>query len=485
MPAGLTPEGSGFLWGIWSTRLYPQDEPTLRAQQFVPLDDPAALQVMDLVHSPRRKSGPELACARHFDFNAAAGDKGCLTSFDCKCRQGAIPLKGTTTRHTLILNAYPLRHPRAFFEDDSYPFHFFTSVCLEPETWRECIRRSIDLQQSVLKYYAMEKLDFVAIGDITTDAFIKLQNARVNCDINDENCQLCVDFGAKIPYESVTEVRSVGNSPNAAVSANRLGLNSAIVTNLGDDDNGKKMLARLQEEGVTTEFVKVEAGKESNYHYVLLYEHERTILIKHHEYEYRLPDFEVPPQWLYFSSVGENSLSYHHEIAAYVKAHPETKLAFQPGTFQIKLGADILKDVYEATELFFCNKKEAQSILRTDSSDMKELLDSIRALGPKIAIITDGPRGAFASDGTEAWMMPMYPDPAPPVDRTGAGDSFSSTVTAMLALGMTLPEALARGPINSMSVVQYIGAQEGLLSREKIEELLTQAPTDYKISTIK
>lgn len=330
----------------------------------------------------------------------------------------------------------------------------------------------------------MEKFDFVAIGDITTDAFIKLQNARVNCDINDTNCQLCVDFGAKIPYESVTEVLSVGNSTNAAVSAHRLGLNSAIVTNMGDDENGKKMLAHLEEEGIATDFVKVEAGKESNYHYVLLYEHERTILIKHHEYEYRLPDFETPPSWLYFSSVGENSLPYHHEIAAYVKAHPETKLAFQPGTFQIKLGAETLKDLYAVSEIFFCNKDEAQTILKTESGDMKTLLDGIRALGPEIAVITDGPRGAYASDGTSSWKMPMYPDPAPPVDRTGAGDSFSSTVTVMLALGMSLPEALQRGPINSMSVVQYIGAQKGLLSREKLEAYLAGAPHDYVISTL-
>jgi len=78
------------------------------------------------------------------------------------------------------------------------------------------------------------------------------------------------------------------------------------------------------------------------------------------------------------------------------------------------------------------------------------------------------------------WHMPMYPDPKPPVDRTGAGDSFSSTVTSALALGLSLPEALSWGPINSMSVVQYVGAQEGLLSREKLEEYLKNAPEDYK-----
>ena len=327
----------------------------------------------------------------------------------------------------------------------------------------------------------MEQLDFVAVGDITTDAFIRLRDASVNCTIDEEKCQLCMDFGSKIPYEKVTVVPAVGNSPNASVSAHRLGLRSAIVTNMGDDKNGEEMLEQLKKEVINTLFVSVEKGKNSNYHYVLLYDAERTILIKHHEYEYALPKFEAPPRWMYFSSLGEKSLPYHHEIAQYVKDNPEVNLAFQPGTFQIKLGSETLKDIYEVSALFFCNKQEAQSILKNKSEDIKELLKSMHALGPKTVIITDGPKGAYAYDGVDMWKMPMYPDPAPPVDRTGAGDSFSSTVTSMLALGMTLPEALARGPINSMNVVQHIGAQEGLLSREKLEELLAKAPANYKI----
>lgn len=336
----------------------------------------------------------------------------------------------------------------------------------------------------MLLYSHMKQLDFVAVGDVVTDAFIRLKDAQVNCDIDKNNCKLCMDFGAKIPYEKVTVVPAVGNSPNAAVSAHRLGLNAAIIANIGDDKNGKEILEQFKKEGIDTQFVSVESGKESNYHYVLLYEAERTILIKHHDYDYKLPMFEVPPRWMYFSSVGEHSLPYHHEIAQYVKNNPEVQLAFQPGTFQIKLGAETLKDIYEVTALFFCNKQESQSILKNESDDIKELLKGIHSLGPKTVIITDGPKGAYAYDGIDTWVMPMYPDPAPPVDRTGAGDSFSSTVTSMLALGMTLPEALARGPINSMQVVQHIGAQAGLLSREKIEEYLKDAPTDYVVSKL-
>ena len=55
-------------------------------------------------------------------------------------------------------------------------------------------------------------------------------------------------------------------------------------------------------------------------------------------------------------------------------------------------------------------------------------------------------------------------------------------VAIALASGKSIPEALSWGPINSMSVVQYIGAQKGLLSREKLEKHLTQAPKENESS---
>ncbi|PIR38276.1 MAG: hypothetical protein COV34_01550 [Candidatus Zambryskibacteria bacterium CG10_big_fil_rev_8_21_14_0_10_42_12] len=328
----------------------------------------------------------------------------------------------------------------------------------------------------------MAHIDFLGIGDIVTDAFIELQDATVNCDISKENCQICMRFGDKIPYKDVTVVPAVGNSPNAAVSAHRLGLNSAILTEIGDDRTGDECLEALKKEGVGTDYVNVHTGEKTNYHYVLSYEAERTILIKHTEFAYKLPNFSENPRWVYLSSLGENSLSYQKEIASWIKANPDIKLAFQPGTFQIKM-SDELSELYEIAEISFCNKEEAKRILHKSpesSDDIKTLIADMHKKGPRIVVITDGPEGAYASDGATVWHMPMYPDIAPPVDRTGAGDSFSSTFTCALALGMSIPEALSWGPINSMSVVQYMGAQKGLLSREKLEEYLAKAPEDYK-----
>lgn len=329
--------------------------------------------------------------------------------------------------------------------------------------------------------------DFVAIGDILMDAFIELRLdfSTVLQDVDTGRKILQMPFGSKIPYQDVVVVPAVGNSPNAAVAAHRLGLETALVTNLGHDKFGKECLDALRQEGIATDFVKVHEGKKTNYHYVLRHGPERTILINHETYPYSLPDFPVAPKFLYFSSIGEHGIEFHHEIARYVAANPETKLAFQPGTFQIKLGVEALKDVYENTEIFFCNLEEAQEILKTTERHVPTLIRGLKALGPKLPVITDGPNGAYVIDADDqAWHMPMYPDPADPVDRTGAGDSFSSTFTAAIILGFSPDVALAWGPINSMSVVQKIGAQAGLLTREELQTFLDNRPAEYVASKI-
>ena len=326
--------------------------------------------------------------------------------------------------------------------------------------------------------------DVLAIGDTTIDAFIRLKDASVNCDINRENCMLCMRFADKIPYEFVEEVPAVGNAANAAVACARLGLKVAVRVHVGADENGKKCIESFQKSGVDTSLIVTEKSNRTNYHYVLWYEDERTILIKHEHYNYSFPALAEPPKWLYLSSIGEGTLPYHNEIAAYLKAHPEVKLAFQPGTFQMKLGADALKDLYAQTEILFCNKDEAQRILKTEEEDIKKLLQGIRDIGPKIAVITDGRGGAYLESAEGSWRAPMYPDPAPPKERTGAGDATSSTTVAYIIKGLPPQEALLRGLINSANVVQEIGAQKGLLSSQKIDEWYAKRPKDFEATSI-
>ncbi len=321
------------------------------------------------------------------------------------------------------------------------------------------------------------QIDFLAIGDIVTDAFIKLKEAEVKDCVNHDRKELCVSFGDKIPYESVQELRAVGNSANAAVAAARLGLKSSLIAHVGKDIHGNEAIEELKKNNVDTHYVYSHEGIPTNYHYVLWYGVERTILVKHAAFPVMMPSIPVAPKMLYLSSLGDHTEKYHEQIAQYIKEHPDMKLVFQPGTFQMKLGTEVLKDIYANTYAFFCNLEEAKKILNTEEKELPMLIKALHALGPKLVFITDGINGAYASNGAEAWFMPVYPHD--PFERTGAGDAFASTVSAALLLGKTIPEALMWGPVNSMSVVQYVGAQEGLLGVEKIEHYVATAPSSY------
>jgi sugar/nucleoside kinase (ribokinase family) len=325
-------------------------------------------------------------------------------------------------------------------------------------------------------------LDFLAIGDITIDAFIKLpdSSAQVTCvDEAKEHCELSIPFPDKIPFESMTEIAGVGNSANAAVSAARLGISAALITNVGKDERGNLCISELKKNNVGTDFVTLQKNNKTNYHYALWYGSDRTILIQHQEYEYKLPTMPRPPKWIYLSSLASNSFEYHVEIMNYINANPSIKLAFQPGTFQMKLGTEKLADLYKRSDVFIVNVEESQLILNTKDEDLSRLLSGIYALGPKLVLITDGPNGAYMYDGEHSYFMPIYPDPKAPYERTGCGDAFASTFISALILGKTPLEAFAWAPINSMSVVQHIGAQEGLLSRAQLEDLLAKKPANY------
>lgn len=328
-----------------------------------------------------------------------------------------------------------------------------------------------------------KKVDVISIGDVVIDDFIQLAEDQA-WTYQDENGRkvLAMEFGTKVPFDDREVVYAVGNASNAAVAFTRLGLDSGFATNVGDDQYGRDIITTLKKQGVETNLVRVNPHMNSNYHFVLRYKSERTILIKHKKYNYEWPKLhgnEVPA-WIYFSSVSEHAIDYHDLICDWLDENPQVKVAFQPGTFQMMAGAERLKRLYQRSDVLVLNREEAVTVGGGNHDDLNDLMDKLHALGAKLVVVTDGPDGAYASDGHNRFKMPLYPDPAPPVDRTGAGDAFASTFVAALIKGYDMEGALQWAPINSMSVCQKVGAQAGLLTEDQLEEYLKHAPEWYK-----
>jgi len=323
--------------------------------------------------------------------------------------------------------------------------------------------------------------DLITIGDVATDAFIKLKEASLNCNIHKDDCEICLKFASKIPYESVKVIPAGGNSANVAIGGAKLGLKVASISNIGDDENGQKIIQSLKDYSVETALVKKNIGIASNYNYVLWYEDDRTILVKHEDFRYELPEF-APPKWIFLTSLGENSLDLHHAVSRYLEEHPETKLAFSPGTMQVRAGYEKLSDIYKATEIYFSNKEEAMKILKTTDEDVQKLLTGIKALGPKIVVITNSADGAYVLDKDKIWHSPIFPMETKIIEKTGAGDAFTSAYLVATLLGLPTDKALAWGAVNSSSVIGQVGPHDGLLNKEQIETYLSNPPAKFSVT---
>src|SRR5690606_28059401 len=203
----------------------------------------------------------------------------------------------------------------------------------------------------------------LAIGDIFTDAFIKLNENEAKVTKDDEGVEwLSVKFGQKMPYDDVDIVQSVGPSPNAAVSMSRLGLRAGLMAYLGDDEVGQHSLEYLAEQKVDTTTIVPEPGAKSSYWYVLRYGADRTMLVKNEEFNYTWNEPKEVPSWIYLSQLSPNSWSLHEELLNYLEAHPEVKLAFQPGTSHFRWGTEKLRELYKRSYIVIMNREEAVDV---------------------------------------------------------------------------------------------------------------------------
>ena len=315
-------------------------------------------------------------------------------------------------------------------------------------------------------------LDVVAVGDTTQDIFLKMHDASLQCDMDNKNCKICFDFGDKIAVEEKTDIPAVGNAANHAIGVARLGLRSALYSVVGDDDQGHKAKEILEQNKVDSKYLVYDKTHGTNLSMVVRYRTERTIFVYHEPRDYQLPDLDHP-QWIYLTSAaGAGVEKLHDDMLKFLESHPQVKLSFNPGTHQMHLGKAKLLPLLQRTEILFLNREEAARVLEIETNDVKTLMAGFHNIGVKTMVITDGPAGSYVSDGSQIWFLAIFDGPV--VERTGCGDAFGSGFLAAIIKSKPVAEAMLWGNANSTSVVQYIGAREGLLEEPAILHMIEE-----------
>ena len=315
--------------------------------------------------------------------------------------------------------------------------------------------------------------DFLSIGDVSQDTFLDLNEADIHCTLHKEACELCLRYADKIPVANLTFTIG-GNAGNNAVGLSRLGFKTAWLGMLGHDDIAQHIFKTLRTEGVSHRYAKKDKLHNSNYSTILNYQAERTILVYHQKFHYSLPTFFPKTFWVYLTSLGPNFEPLYPKLLKKL-SKKKFSLAFNPGTYQLKMDKKLMSTFLALTDILFVNVEEAELLFGSPEQnytldEVKTLIDRATEAGVKVAVITDGQKGAYAGSEGRYWFMPLVPGER--VEATGAGDSFASGFLGAYTAGHKISECLRWGATNAASVVAQIGPLAGLLTEEQMKHHL-------------
>ncbi|MFA5945592.1 MAG: carbohydrate kinase family protein [Patescibacteria group bacterium] len=314
-------------------------------------------------------------------------------------------------------------------------------------------------------------LDLISVGDVKLDTFIVLHEASVKCELKMPECKLCINYGDKIPVEAfVTQV--AGSAPNVAMGLAKLGLQTSVLSHMGDDDVHAQALLFLNRHKVDTSLIKTKKGIRSSAAVVLNYKGESTQLVDFVPQEYHLPLRLPATNFLHICELGDGYEHLYEDAVVYAKKG--VRLSLNPGSIQIKQKKPELFNLLAVCEVLFINMSEAHALLEKEGDVIHEIMSMLKALGPRYVVLTDGPRGAYAYDGKQLDVIPAFPGIMK--EATGAGDAFSSGFLTALIKGKPHREALRWGSVNSASVIEHVGPTLGLLSSAEIMKRLKAHP---------
>ena len=325
--------------------------------------------------------------------------------------------------------------------------------------------------------------DIVCVGNAKIDTFLTLREASRSLRLIKETNELCIKFGEKIAVDKA-EILLGGNAANVSVGASRLGLNAALIAEIGKDEFAQKIINTLAKEKVNVSNVKQTEGQQSSFSTIINFKGERTIFSEHVKRSHDFNFENIATKWVYLTSLGDEWHKAYEKTLNLVKK-TQCHLAFNPGTLQIQAGLKNIENVLLATDVLFVNKEEAAQISNfppalafgksrwragkflisnenDENKDMKLLLESLQKLGPKIVVITDGENGSYAIDEKENIVKKEIIE-TEVVEKTGAGDAYSSGFLSALINNKSIDDAMDWGTKNSASVIGKVGAQAGLM----------------------
>lgn len=272
-----------------------------------------------------------------------------------------------------------------------------------------------------------------------------------------------------------TEDRFGGVETNVAAILSSFGIDTGVITRLGDDEDGRAVSEHLEDLGLDTDRVRKRTEEQTSYCLVLTAEGERVIIGGG---ESALAIELGPEDTAYLESAAVVFASAY--APARVLSHlAELRVPFAfdlAGRFEDLEHRGLRREQLDAAlpgiDLFIANRTTAQSYLQWDA-EPAALTDGLRDRGVSRGVVTDGVAGAFLFDADGTY--PIETLEVEVVDTTGAGDAFTAGLITAWLLEERSPEAAGRFAAAAAAANCTVrGAHTEPPSRDAIRALLEE-----------
>ncbi len=324
-------------------------------------------------------------------------------------------------------------------------------------------------------------IDILTIGTATRDVFLRSNFFKEFHDKDLKKIGIsggvaeCFAWGGKVEVLKPV-ITTGGGATNAAVTFARQGFKSASIFKIGIDRPGEGIIHELKKEGVKTLAMK-DKNLGTGYSTILLSDiGERTVLVyRGASNNLNLRDVsenKIKCKWAYIApgNIEFKALS----ILVDELYRNKTKIAIDLSSYYLNMGIKKLSPMLKKMEVVKGNREEIGQLMGMDSENESKLFDSFNRAITGIAIMSDGPQGVLVSDRNYIYRAKTYKEKKLN-DRTGAGDAFGSGfVAGLMQKNVKIdfsPEsikyAIRLGSANATSVVEYVGAKEGILTSKQ------------------
>lgn len=269
-----------------------------------------------------------------------------------------------------------------------------------------------------------------------------------------------------------------GSAANTCRALATWGVSTGFVGAVGDDADGRAMLAALQDSGMDVSHIAIKTGTPTGRVMGLVDPQGHRSLYVEPGANSHLTKGDIPlemlsnAQRLHLTSfVGAGQLALQEKVIkrlsttqfarSVVNDMAERALSFAPGQIYARLGRDRLAEILQRTEILFVNETEAEQLGG---------VGALRASGCKVVVVTMGSRGSRITTAEGSLCTSAFQSDV--VDTTGAGDAFAAGFLYGGLRGKSLDTCARWGNWVASRVIQSPGADSGLPTVEALEGIL-------------